>query len=332
MTKQIRGMHHVSAMTSDAKRNYEFFTNIMGMRLVKKTVNQDDVQAYHLFYADDKGNPGTDMTFFQFGMDNKKVDGTDSIHRTSFRVPNDKALKYWKKRFEHYNVKHTDIKERFGIQYLEFNDFDDQNYQLISDEHDNGMQAGEPWHKGPVPDEYSIYGLGPIILKVSKFEAMKTILEEVYGYKETKIEEKFHLFEVDKGGNGASIYVEEDTESPRQRPGYGSVHHFALRVDDQEALSEWFDFYNNHGFNSSGLVDRFYFGALYARIYPQILIELSTDGPGFIDYQETYEILGEKLALPPKFEPYRQQIEELIEPIDTVRSNKTFEKEYLNFE
>lgn len=331
MDTQIRGMHHVSAMTSDAKRNYEFFTNIMGMRLVKKTVNQDDVQAYHLFYADDKGNAGTDMTFFHFGLDNKKVDGTDAIHRASFRVPSDEALEYWKKRFEHYDVKHSEIKERFGVKYIEFYDFDDQNYQLVSDENDHGIAPGEPWHKGPVPDEYGIYGLGPIVLKVSKFEAMKTILEEVYGYKETQTEDKFHLFEIDKGGNGASIYVEDDTESPRQRPGYGAIHHFAMRVDDQDALNYWFEFYNKHGFRSSGLVDRFYFGALYARIYPQILIELSTEGPGFIDYQESYEILGEKLALPPKFEPYREQIEQMIEPIDTVRSEKVFEKEYLNF-
>lgn len=328
MIKKIKGIHHVSAMTSDAKKNYEWFTNIMGMRLVKKTVNQDDVETYHLFYADDKGSAGTDMTFFQFPMEHQKVDGTDSIHRTSFRVPNDEALKYWIKRFNKYNVIHSEIEERFGVKYIEFYDFDMQNYQLVSDENDKGINPGTPWHKGPVPDEFSIYGLGPVILKVSKFEEMKNILENLYGFKEVCKEDNFHLFEIGEGGNGASIYVEEDISSPRQRPGYGSVHHFALRVENNEELEEWYNYYKENNLNNSGIVDRFYFGALYARPYPQILIEISTDGPGFIDYQESYEILGEKLALPPKFEPYRNEIEKIITPIDTVRSTKTFEKEY----
>lgn len=329
MNKNIKGIHHVSAMTSDASKNYEWFTNVLGIRLVKKTVNQDDVTAYHLFYADDTGSPGTDMTFFQFPMEHHKVDGTDSIHRTSFRVPSDEALEYWIKRFDKYKVEHSQIQERFGVKYIEFYDFDMQNYQLVSDQNDQGIPSGTAWKKGPIPDEFAIIGLGPVVLKVSRYETMKSILEGVYGFKETKEEGNFHLFEVGMGGNGASIYVEEDNYSPRQKPGAGGIHHFALRVEDDKEIEDWYHYYSKNLYMNSGIVDRFYFTSLYARIYPQILIELSTDGPGFIDYQESYEILGEKLALPPKFEPHREEIERLIKPIDTVRSNKVFEKEYL---
>lgn len=330
MTRQIKGIHHVSAFTSDAKKNYDWVTNILGLRLVKKTVNQDNINMYHLFYSDDEGNPGTEMTYFEFDGQ-QSVDGTNSIHRASFRVPDDKALEYWLKRFEKYGVEHSEIKERFKIKYIEFYDFDKQNYQLVSDQNDKGVKSGISWKNGPVPEEFGITGLGPLIIKVSKFDLMKKILEEIYGFTKTKQEGNFYLFEVDKGGNGASMIVELDTESPRVRPGSGSIHHLALRVATKEDIDEWVDFYNQNEVKSSGYVDRFYFHSVYARIYPQILIELASDGPGFIDYQEQYENLGEKLALPPKFEPYREEILKKIRPINTVRSNKKFEKEYLGF-
>lgn len=332
MTRQIKGVHHVSVMTSSGKKNYEWVTNVLGMRLVKKTVNQDDVSTYHLFYADDKGSPGTDMTYFEFKGLQDKVDGTDGIHRASFRVPSDRALEYWLKRFDKYEVKHSEIKERFGTKFIEFYDFDNQNYQLISDENDNGVKPGEAWHKGPVPDEFAIYGLGPLVLRVTKLDYMQSILENMFGFEKTKEEGNFHLFEVGEGGNGGSLIVEVNKVLPRMRPGNGSIHHLALRVEDADEIHEWIKAYDDAGFRHSGFVDRFYFKSLYSRLYPSMLFELATDGPGFIDYQEDYEHLGEKLALPPKFEPYRDQIVDLLDPIDTVRSDKTFEKEYLGFD
>lgn len=332
MTRQIKGVHHVSVMTSSGQKNYEWMTNVLGMRLVKKTVNQDDVSAYHLFYADDMGSPGTDMTFFEFKGLQQKVDGTDGIHRTSFRVPSDRALEYWLKRFEKYNVEHSEILERFGTKYIEFYDFDKQNYQLISDENDNGVAPGTPWHKGPIPDEFAIYGLGPLVLRVTKLDLMQSILENMFDFKKTKEEGNFHLFEVGEGGNGGSLIVEVNNELPRMRPGNGAIHHLALRVEDLDEIYEWIEAYNEGEYRHSGFVDRFYFQSLYSRLYPSMLFELATDGPGFIDYQEDYEHLGEKLALPPKFEPYRDQIVDLLDPIDTVRSDKTFEKEYLGFD
>src|SRR5690554_3440070 len=177
---ELKGIHHVTAITSSAEKNYEFFTYVLGLRLVKKTINQDDIQTYHLFFADDVGSPGTDMTFFDFPGIPKGVHGTDEIAKTSFRVPDDAALEYWVKRFDRLEVKHKGITEQFGKKTLSFVDFDDQQYQLISDENNKGVASGTPWQKGPIPLEYAITGLGPIFIRVSNFEYFKAVLEQVY--------------------------------------------------------------------------------------------------------------------------------------------------------
>src|SRR5688572_12396474 len=139
---ELKGVHHVTAITSSAEKNYEFFTHVLGMRLVKKTVNQDDIQTYHLFFADDKGSAGTDMTFFDFPGMQKGVHGTNEISKTSFRVPSNAGLNYWINRFDDLQVKHTSIQEQFGKSTLSFSDFDDQQYQLISDELNKGIESG----------------------------------------------------------------------------------------------------------------------------------------------------------------------------------------------
>lgn len=324
--KHLKGMHHVTAITSSAEKNYEFFTYVLGMRLVKKTVNQDDIQTYHLFFADDKGSPGTDMTFFDFPGVPKGVHGTDEIAATSFRVPGDVALDYWVKRFDRLEVEHQGIQEQFGKKILPFVDFDEQQYQLISDENNSGVEAGIPWQDGPIPLAYAITGLGPIIVRVSRFDSFKEILEKVYLFKEIDKEGSFHLFEMGAGGNGARVIVEYNAVLPTARQGYGTVHHAAFRVEDTAGLEEWIDRLKQIGLPNSGYVDRFYFESLYSKAAPQILFEIATDGPGFMG-DEPYETLGEKLALPPMLEPQREEIENYVRPIDTVRSTEHFEKE-----
>ncbi|MEK3908885.1 MULTISPECIES: ring-cleaving dioxygenase [Oceanobacillus] len=324
---QLQGMHHVTAITSSAEKNYEFFTFTLGMRLVKKTVNQDDIQTYHLFFADDEGNAGTDMTFFDFPGIPKGVHGTNEIAKTSFRVPSDAALEYWVKRFDRLEVKHTGIKEQFGKKTLSFIDFDEQHYQLISDEHNAGIASGTPWKNGPIPLEYAITGLGPIFVRIAQFDYFKEVLEKVFGFKEIAQEKDFHLFEVGEGGNGAQVVVEHNTVLPVARQGYGTVHHAAFAVEDRAELDEWNKRMQGFGFQTSGFVDRFFFGSLYARVAPQILFEFATKGPGFMG-DEPYETLGEKLSLPPFLEKKREQIEKMVRPIDTVRSTIQIEKEY----
>ncbi|MBU8878298.1 ring-cleaving dioxygenase [Bacillus sp. FJAT-29790] len=323
---ELKGIHHVTAITSSAEKNYEFFTYVLGMRLVKKTVNQDDIKTYHLFFADDKGSAGTDMTFFDFPGIPKGVHGTNEISKTSFRVPNDAALDYWVKRFDRLEVTHTGIKEQFGKKTLSFVDFDDQQYQLISDENNEGVAPGTPWQKGPIPLEYAITGLGPIFVRIAEFDYFKEMMEKVLLFKEIGQEGSFHLFEVGEGGNGAQVVVEHNAMLPQGQQGFGTVHHAAFRVEDRSVLEEWDKRIKSFRFPTSGFVDRFFFGSLYARVAPQILFEFATDGPGFMG-DEPYETLGEKLSLPPFLEPKRDQIEKLVRPIDTVRSTKEFIKE-----
>ncbi|MDT0747954.1 ring-cleaving dioxygenase MhqE [Staphylococcus chromogenes] len=313
----LKGIHHVTAMTDDAERNYHFFTDILGMRLVKKTVNQDDIYTYHTFFADDEGHAGTDMTFFDFPNNPKGRKGTNSISRPSFRVPNDAALEYYKARFEEFNVKHEDIQELFGKKVLPFEEEDGQTYQLISDEHNEGVEPGVPWKNGPVPEDKAIYGLGPIEITVSYYEEFKQTLRELYGMKPIIEEEDVTLLEVGKGGNGGQVILRKDLGT-EARQGYGEVHHVSFRVEDDEAIQNWLERYTELGVHNSGLIDRFFFKALYARI-GHILIELSTDGPGFMG-DEPYETLGESLSLPPFLESKRDFIESEIRPFDTTRS------------
>ncbi|WP_339253602.1 ring-cleaving dioxygenase [Sporosarcina sp. FSL W8-0480] len=324
----LKGIHHVTAITSSAEKNYEFFTYTLGMRLVKKTVNQDDIQTYHLFFADDKGAAGTDMTFFDFPNIPKGTHGTNEIYKTAFRVPSDAALDYWVKRFEKYNVKNDGIKEVFGKKTISFVDFDEQQYMLISDENNKGVASGTPWQNGPVPLEFAITGLGPLHIRIAEFDYFKKVLETAMEFKEIAIEGPLHLFEVGEGGNGAQVIVEHNIMLPNGRQGFGTVHHAAFRVEDTNTLNAWNDRLRQFGFNTSGYIDRFFFESIYARVAPGILFELATDGPGFMG-DEPYETVGEKLSLPPFLEGKREQIERLVRPIDTVRSTRNIEKEYL---
>lgn len=315
---ELKGIHHVTAITDNAERNYKFITNILGMRLVKKTVNQDDIQTYHTFFADDLGSPGTDLTFFDFPNIPAASFGTNSISRTGLRVPNDAALEYYLERFDEFGVKHEGIQTLFGKKVLPFEEEDGQRYQLFSDELNEGVAPGTPWQNGPVPTDKAIYGLGPIEITVSYFEDFKKLLLAIYDMKVIHEEDHTAVLEVGEGGNGGQVILREDTESSIEQQGYGAVHHVSFRVEDNAAIKAWEAKYNKLGLRHSGWVDRHFFEALYARV-GHILIELSTDGPGFMG-DEPYETLGEKLSLPPFLEPKREEIEAKVRPFNTTRS------------
>jgi len=326
--KHLKGLHHVTAITSSAERIYQFFTYVLGLRLVKKTINQDDIQTYHLFFADDAGSPRTDVTFFDFPGMTPAVKGSDEISRIGLRVPTDASLAYWAKRFKEKGVDHLETTSIFGRKTLFFSDFDHQDYALFSDEGIKGVAPGRPWKKGPIPNEFAIYGLGPIFFRVSDVAAMNKALVVVLSMRMTSQENNMTLYEMGVGGNGASIIVEKDADAPTAIQGYGGVHHIAFRIEDKAELDEWLEHYRRRRIPNSGYVDRFYFKSLYARIYRPILFELATDGPGFIDDEESYVILGETLALPPRFRAMRDKITKMVRHIDTVRSDLDFKKEY----
>ena len=329
---QTLGIHHVTAITSSAEKIYQFFTYTLGLRLVKKTINQDDIQTYHLFFADNQGSPGTDMTFFDFPGARPAVKGTNDISRTSFRVPTNDALTYWVTRFQHYDVKHHPVITFFGRQWLFFEDFDQQPYALVSDEGILGVASGTPWLRGPVPNEFAITGLGPIFLTVNDESLMNHVLTTTMNMRIVDHHDSYRLYETGRGGNGASVIVDVQPHQPQAIQGYGSVHHVAFSVKDEAAIQAWIGHLSSHKYRHSGLVDRFYFKSLYSRLYPSILFEFATEGPGFMDDEEDLNHLGETLALPPAFRSMRAQIEAVVRPIDTVRSNQTFTKEYFEKE
>ncbi|WP_409291275.1 ring-cleaving dioxygenase [Peribacillus sp. SCS-37] len=320
---ELKGIHHISALTAKAAGNYQFYTEIMGMRLVKKTVNQDDTSVYHLFYGDDKGNPGTELTFFEIPMAARTHEGVNSISATSLRVADDSDLQYWKKRLQDHGVETEGIKERAGRMTLAFRDYEGMRLILVSDETNKGVSAGNPWEKSPVPAEYAILGLGPVMLTVSDAAATVRILADLLGFRKkgsyapyTIGQPDILVYETGEGGTGAEVHIEERNDLPKERLGRGGVHHVAFRVDNEEEMRSWVQTLKDARIASSGYVDRYYFRSLYFREPNGILFELATDGPGF-DTDEELAHLGESLALPPFLEERRSEIEAKLKPLDT---------------
>lgn len=318
----FKGIHHVSAITANAHKNVDFYTRVMGLRLIKKTVNQDDPSVYHLFYGDEQGSPGTELTFFELPMAGRTREGNNSISATSLRVPSDRALEYWKERLDKFEVEREEILERAGRMTLAFRDFEGQRIILVSDEHNKGVAGGVPWDRSPVPAEYSIIGLGPVQLTVPNAEQTVRVLTELMGFRRagqypSQIDGQpdIVVYETGEGGTGAEVHVEERSDLSQERLGRGGVHHVAFRTADEEELRQWIKHVTAAGLNHSGFVDRFYFRSLYFREPNGILFELATDGPGF-DTDEPLEHLGESLALPPFLEPKRQEIEAQLKPLD----------------
>ncbi|MGM7722430.1 ring-cleaving dioxygenase [Metabacillus sp. Hm71] len=320
--KPLKGIHHVSALTANAKENYHFYTKVLGMRLVKKTVNQDDTSVYHLFYADERGNPGTDLTFFEIPHAGRTYPGTNSISATSLRVKDDHTLKFWQNRFKELQIEHDEISYESGRASLAFRDHEGQRLILVSDQENEGVPSGIPWNKSPVPQEKGITGLGPVHLTVTRPERTINVLTNLMGFREKSgylrefDQKKVRVFETGEGGSGAEIHIIEEKELSRERPGRGSVHHVAFRVEDVEELNKWVDMLNESHLPNSGFVERYYFRSLYFREPNGILFELATDGPGF-EGDEDFEHLGENLALPPYFEGRRKEIEAKLKPLDT---------------
>lgn len=319
----LKGIHHVSSLTAKAPENLDFYTQTLGLRLIKKTVNQDSPSMYHLFYGDKEGNPGTEFTFFEIPNMAPNHHGNNSISTISLRVSHDQALNFWKERLEQLNADHDSIQERNGHQTLSFRDFEGQRLMLISDQNNQGVESGTPWKKDPIPAEYAIRGLGPVTLTVPYAESTADVLTSVMGFQKSgsypsdiKGDPDILVFETGDGGNGAEIHVAERKDLQKERQGKGGVHHVAFRVDNEEELRQWIEKIDAEGFRHSGFVDRHYFKSLYFREPNGILFELATDGPGF-GTDEDMEHLGESLALPPFLEPRREEIEAKLKPLKT---------------
>jgi len=311
---QLTGIHHLTAISAKPRENLAFYTGLLGMRLVKKTVNQDDVSAYHLFYADGKANPGTDLTFFDFPAAPERR-GTNSISRTGLRVAGEKALGYWRDRLKQAGGVTGDIVEVDGRLTLPFEDGEGQRLVLVDD---GGAGSASPWERSAVPAEHQVRGLGPIVLTVRSLARTASVLTEVMNMRRVRdyAAHGAHIdvFAMGEGGPAAELHVLEDKESPMAGQGAGAVHHVAFRTPDDAQYHAWTQRLSELGIRHSGEIDRFYFRSLYFREPNGILFEIATDGPGFAA-DEPMESLGEKLALPPFLEPRRAEIEAGLKPL-----------------
>ncbi|ASB89970.1 ring-cleaving dioxygenase [Bacillus sonorensis] len=317
---KVNGIHHVSALTAHAQKNYDFYVKGLGMKLIKKSVNQDEPTMYHLFYGDEVATPGSDLTFFEIPMLARRVEGTNCISSVSLRVPGEEALRFWEKRLDELGVAKDSITKRAGRSILRFLDPEGQNIILTADE--NGKDIGVPVKNSVIPGEFAIRGLGPVELSVADTEPTAAVLTDILGFKQiaedwTETNQKLLIFESGEGGAATEIHVKKTEDLRRERPGRGSVHHVAFRVKDEEELQKWHETISAHGFTNSGIVERYYFKALYFREPNGILFELSTDGPGFA-VDEDIDHLGQSLALPPYLENRRKEIEARLTPIQTT--------------
>ncbi|MGM0837875.1 MAG: ring-cleaving dioxygenase [Bacillota bacterium] len=318
----LLGLHHVSILTGKAEKNFQFFTDILGMRLVKKTVNQDNTSSYHLFYGDAKGNPGTEITFFDIPSLGRTYEGVSSISSTSLRVATTESLHYWKERLQTFNVKHGEIVKRADRDTLDFEDFEGTKLILVADNGEEGVAAGVPWEKSDIPKDHAIIGLGPVTLTVKSAPPTSSILKNIMGFRYVgsypSLKGEFpdvEVYATGEGGPGAEVHIETRPDLPPEKLGRGGVHHVAFRIPDDEEFNKWVQRIRETRLPNSGEVERYYFKALYFREPNGILFELSTDTPGFTA-DEPLDSMGERLALPPFLEPKRAEIEASLRPLE----------------
>ncbi|SDN33614.1 glyoxalase family protein [Psychrobacillus sp. OK028] len=311
---KIAGHHHISMITKKGQQNNQFYQNILGLRRVKKTVNQDDPSMYHLFYGDLTGSAGTELSFFEIPMVGTTKRGTNAITRIGLLVPSYDSLLYWKNRFELLDVKHGEITTYAGRDALYFEDCEGLRMVLLNNNGDEVPDYWQPWADSIVLEEHRILGMGAVEITVQSLESIANTLENLFGYELILRNEDEAIFQSVKGqAFGEIVIVEKD--GPNEKPGKGSIHHLAIRVKNGEELREWQQRIKDFGFNVMKITDRYYFESLYFREENGILFELATDGPGFT-VDSTIESLGKKLDLPPFLEGKRAEIEAKLEPID----------------
>ncbi|MGR3462907.1 MAG: ring-cleaving dioxygenase [Roseovarius sp.] len=312
---QLAGIHHLTAITADAPGNNRFYTDTLGMRRVKKTVNQDDTSAYHLFFADGVGSPGSDLTFFDWPVTPERR-GTHSISRTGLRVT-ENSLDFWASRLRDADLTVEEITTLDGRASLGFEDPEGQRFRLTADE----PGEAHPWERSPIPTEHQIRGLGPITISVPDLAGTNLILtkvmnmEKVRDYASPDGAGQVQVYSMGEGGPSAELHVAVQPNLPAARQGAGAVHHVAFRVPDVPTIHKWAQRLNDFRVPSSGEVERYYFRSLYFREPGGNLFEIATDTPGFA-VDEPFETMGEALSLPPFLEARREQIEAGLKPLD----------------
>lgn len=314
MMNKIAGHHHISMITKNGQQNNQFYQKVLGLRRVKKTVNQDDPSMYHLFYGDLTGSAGTELSFFEIPMVGRTKRGTNAITQIGLLVPSYDSLIYWKRRFEVLDVKHGELTMYAGREALHFEDSEGLRLVLLNNNGDEVPAYWQSWDDSIVVKEHRILGMGAVEMTVQSLDSLANTLENLFGYELALRTANEARYQSVKGqAFGEIVIVEQD--GPNEKPGKGSVHHLAIRVKDGEELRAWKQRIQNFGFEVMKITDRYYFESLYFREENGILFELATDGPGFT-VDSPIESLGKELDLPPFLEGKRAEIEAKLAPIE----------------
>lgn len=312
--KKIAGHHHISMVTKNAQQNSHFYQDILGLRRVKVTVNQDNPTMYHLFYGDVTGSPGTGLTFFEIPMAGSTHPGTNAITRIGLLVPSSESLVYWKNRFSSLNIKHGEITKYAGREALHFEDHEGLRLVLLNNQGDSIPDYWTPWENSPVDKAHHILGMGPVEMTVKSLDQLTNTLENLFGYELVSQSENETIYQAQIGESFGEIVIVQK-EGEKERPGKGSVHHLAIRIKDSEALQFWDERIKQFGFDVYQRSDRYYFESLYFTEENGIVFELATDGPG-LTADSPVEMLGQQLDLPPFLENKRAEIEAKLTPIE----------------
>jgi glyoxalase family protein len=311
MENKILGLHHITAIAGNAQRNFNFYTKILGLRLVKKTVNFDDPGTYHFYFGDESGTPGTILTFFPWANVKPGKNGAGMATDIGYSVPAG-SLDFWKIRFVQNNVAHDEVEERFGEQLLSFRDPDGLHLHLVVSKKTDNRQS---WQTPEINNDVAIKGFHSVTLTLKDIKATAAVLISILGYKPAGQENNRHRFTTDAIGSANTIDL---LLSPDENPGInaaGTNHHIAFRVKDENVLMQYREKVVKAGLRITEKIDRNYFFSLYFREPGGVLFEIATDNPGF-SIDEPVNELGEHLKLPEQYEAHRRQIEKVLPVID----------------
>lgn len=316
MTQRPRGLHHVTAIAGNPQHNLDFYQGVLGMRLVKKTVNFDDPDTYHLYYGDGVGNPGTVMTFFPWAFPGAPGGrpGHGQVSVTSFAVPRG-SMEYWRARLEEHGVQTVGNVYRFGDPVLELRDPDGFRLELVESE--ASELGGEAWAGSPVPEEYAIRSFEGVTLTERERGRTEELLTGVMGFHCAGEDDGRVRFEAGEAGPGNRLEILEEPSEPVGKMGVGAVHHVAFRVPDEESQRALREEISSLGYHITPVIDRQYFKAVYFREPGGVLFEISTEPPGFT-IDEDPEELGGSLKLPPQHEPRRAEIQSRLPALVTL--------------
>jgi glyoxalase family protein len=316
MTKTILGIHHITAIAGDPQQNIDFYTDLLGLRLVKVTVNFDDPGSYHFYYGDGQGTPGTILTFFAWPGARQGRRGNSQVTVTAFAIPQD-SLAFWRERLTAKGVIFDGPLERFAQQVISFADEDGLRLEFIETAATSSARA---WTGSSVPAEFAIRGFHSATHSETGYQRTATLLTEQMGFRLIGQEQNRFRYEVDDGGASKIVDVICAPDGPEGRIAAGTVHHIAWRTADDAQQREWLLEVSRLGYNVSPVMDRVYFHSIYFREPGGILFEIATDSPGFA-VDEPLDKLGSSLALPPWLAPQRSRIEAALQPIERRASS-----------